>query len=134
MRKIEHIGIAVQDIEASNKVFTKIFGIESYKSESVESESVVTSFFLVGESKIELVAATNQDSPIAKYLTKNREGMHHIAFDVEDIKAEMKRLQSEGIRTLNNQPKQGADNKLICFLHPKDTNGVLIELCQEIGQ
>ena len=133
MRKIEHIGIAVQDIEASNKVFTKIFGKESYKSESVESESVVTSFFLVGESKIELVAATNQDSPIAKYLTKNREGMHHIAFDVEDIKAEMKRLQSEGIRTLNDQPKQGADNKLICFLHPKDTNGVLIELCQEIG-
>ena len=133
MRKIEHIGIAVQDIEASNKVFTKIFGIESYKSESVESESVVTSFFLVGDSKIELVAATNQKSPIAKYLIKNREGMHHIAFDVADIKAEMKRLQSEGIRTLNDQPKQGADNKLICFLHPKDTNGVLIELCQEIG-
>jgi len=133
MRKIEHIGIAVHDIEASNKVFTKIFGKESYKSESVESESVITSFFQVGESKIELVAATNQDSPIAKYLAKNREGMHHIAFDVVDIKAEMKRLQSEGIRTLNDQPKQGADNKLICFLHPKDTNGVLIELCQEIG-
>ena len=134
MRKIEHIGIAVHDIEASNKVFTKIFGKESYKSESVETESVITSFFQVGESKIELVAATNQDSPIAKYLTKNREGMHHIAFDVQDIKAEMKRLQSEGIRTLNDQPKQGADNKLICFLHPKDTNGVLIELCQEIGR
>jgi len=134
MRKIEHIGIAVHDIEASNKVFTKIFGKESYKSESVETESVITSFFQVGESKIELVAATNQNSPIAKYLTKNREGMHHIAFDVQDIKAEMKRLQSEGIRTLNDQPKQGADNKLICFLHPKDTNGVLIELCQEIGQ
>jgi len=133
MRKIEHIGIAVHDIEASNKVFTKIFGKESYKSESVESESVITSFFQVGESKIELVAATNQDSPIAKYLAKNREGMHHIAFDVADIKAEMKRLESEGIRTLNDQPKQGADNKLICFLHPKDTNGVLIELCQEIG-
>ena len=133
MRKIEHIGIAVQDIEASNKVFTKIFGKKSYKSESVESESVITSFFQVGESKIELVAATNQDSPLAKYLTKNREGMHHIAFDVADIKAEMKRLQSEGIRTLNDQPKKGADNKLICFLHPKDTNGVLIELCQEIG-
>ena len=132
MRKIEHIGIAVHDIEASNKVFTKIFGKESYKSESVETESVITSFFQVGESKIELVAATNQNSPIAKYLTKNREGMHHIAFDVQDIKAEMKRLQSEGIRTLNDQPKQGADNKLICFLHPKDTNGVLIELCQEI--
>ena len=133
MRKIEHIGIAVQDIEASNKVFTKIFGKESYKSESVVSESVITSFFQVGESKIELVAATNQNSPIAKYLANNREGMHHIAFDVADIKAEMKRLQSEGIRTLNDQPKKGADNKLICFLHPKDTNGVLIELCQEIG-
>ena len=134
MRKIEHIGIAVHDIEASNKVFTKIFGKESYKSESVETESVITSFFKVGESKIELVAATNQNSPIAKYFTKNREGMHHIAFDVVDIKSEMKRLQSEGIRTLNDQPKQGADNKLICFLHPKDTNGVLIELCQEIGR
>ena len=133
MRKIEHIGIAVHDIEASNKVFTKIFGKESCKSESVESESVVTSFFQVGESKIELVAATNQDSPIAKYLAKNREGIHHIAFDVEDINAEIKRLQSLGIRTLTDQPKQGADNKLICFLHPKDTNGVLIELCQEIG-
>ena len=133
MRKIEHIGIAVNDIEASNKVFTKIFGKKSYKSESVQSESVITSFFQVGESKIELVAATNQDSPIAKYLAKNREGMHHIAFDVVDIKSEMKRLQSEGIRTLNDQPKKGADNKLICFLHPKDTNGVLIELCQEIG-
>ena len=132
MRNIEHIGIAVHDIEASNKVFTKIFGKESYKSESVQSESVITSFFQVGESKIELVAATNQDSPIAKYLAKNREGMHHIAFDVVDIKSEMKRLQSLGIRTLNDQPKQGADNKLICFLHPKDTNGVLIELCQEI--
>jgi methylmalonyl-CoA/ethylmalonyl-CoA epimerase len=133
MRNIEHIGIAVHDIEASNKVFTKIFGKESYKSESVQSESVITSFFQVGESKIELVAATNEHSPIAKYLAKNREGMHHIAFDVVDIKSEMKRLQSLGIRTLNDQPKQGADNKLICFLHPKDTNGVLIELCQEIG-
>ena len=132
MRKIEHIGIAVKDIQASNKVFAKIFGKESYKSESVESESVITSFFQVGESKIELVTATNHDSPIAKYFTKNREGMHHIAFDVADIKAEIKRLQSEGIRTLNDLPKQGADNKLICFLNPKDTNGVLIELCQEI--
>ena len=133
VRKIEHIGIAVDDIEASNKLFAKIFGKENFKSESVESESVITSFFQVGESKIELVAATNQNSPIAKYLDKNKEGMHHIAFDVQDIKAEMKRLQSEGIRTLNDQPKKGADNKLICFLHPKDTNGVLIELCQEIG-
>jgi len=133
MRKIEHIGIAVQNLEASNELFTKIFGKESYKSESVESESVITSFFQVGESKIELVTATNQNSPIAKYLDKNRQGMHHIAFDVEDIKAEMKRLKAEGIRTLSDLPNQGADNKLICFLHPKDTNGVLIELCQEIA-
>ena len=132
MRKIEHIGIAVQDIEASNKVFTKIFGKESYKSESVVSESVITSFFQIGVSKIELVASTSQEGPISKYLTKNREGIHHIAFEVADIKAEMRRLQSEGIRILNEQPKQGADNKLICFLHPNDTNGVLIELCQEI--
>ena len=132
VKKIEHIGIAVKDIEASNKVFVKIFGKESYKSESVESESVITSFFQVGESKIELVAATDLSSSIAKYLDKNREGMHHIAFDVADIEAEMKRLKSEGIRTLNDKPNQGADNKLICFLHPKDTNGVLIELCQEI--
>ncbi len=132
MKKIEHIGIAVKDIEASNKVFIKIFGKESYKSESVESESVMTSFFQVGESKIELVAATNLTSSIAKYLEKNTDGMHHIAFEVDDIKVEMKRLESEGIRTLNDQPKKGADNKLICFLHPKDTNGVLIELCQEI--
>ena len=132
MRKIEHIGIAVKDIEASNKVFSKIFGKESYKSEIIDSEAVVTSFFQVGENKFELVSATNSDSPIAKYLDKNREGMHHIAFDVEDIEKEMIRLQNEGIRILNDKPKQGADNKLICFLHPKDTNGVLIELCQQI--
>lgn len=132
MRKIEHIGIAVNDIEASNKVFSKIFGKESYKSEVVKSESVITSFFQVGETKVELVSATSHHSPIAKYLSKNKEGMHHISFDVLDIKAEIKRLQSEGIRTLNDNPKKGADNKLICFLHPKDTNGVLIELCQEI--
>jgi methylmalonyl-CoA/ethylmalonyl-CoA epimerase len=132
MRKIEHIGIAVQDIEESNKVFAKIFGKDHYKSEEVGSEGVTTSFFQVGESKIELVAATNEESPIAKYLAKNREGMHHVAFDVEDIEKEMKRLQNEGIRALSDKPKKGADNKLICFLHPKDTNGVLIELCQEI--
>jgi len=132
MRKIEHIGIAVKDIEASNKVFSKIFGKNNYKSEAVVSEGVVTSFFQVGENKIELVAASNEDSPIAKYLSKNREGMHHIAFDVQDIEKEMERLQNEGIRTLSDAPKKGADNKLICFLRPKDTNGVLIELCQEI--
>ena len=132
MKKIEHIGIAVQDIEASNKVFAKIFGKENYKSEIVASEGVVTSFFQVGENKLELVSATKLDSPIAKYLEKNREGMHHISFEVEDIVREMARLKAEGIRLLNDTPKKGADNKIICFLHPKDTNGVLIELCQEI--
>jgi len=132
MQKIEHIGIAVTDIDASNKVFEKVFGKENYKSEKVESEGVVTSFFQIGENKIELVAATNSDSPISKFLLKNREGMHHIAFAVDNIQAEMERLKNEGITLLNDAPKKGADNKLICFLHPKDTNGVLIELCQEI--
>lgn len=132
MQKIEHIGIAVTDIDASNKVFEKVFGKENYKSEKVESEGVVTSFFQIGENKIELVAATNSDSPISKFLLKNREGMHHIAFAVDNIQAEMERLKKEGITLLNDAPKKGADNKLICFLHPKDTNGVLIELCQEI--
>ena len=132
MQKIEHIGIAVDDIDKSNALFAKIFGKENYKSEIVESEGVLTSFFQIGDSKIELVAATNSESPIAKYLSKNRTGMHHIAFAVDDIKKEMMRLKSEGIRLLNENPKQGADNKLICFLHPKDTNGVLIEFCQEI--
>jgi methylmalonyl-CoA/ethylmalonyl-CoA epimerase len=132
MRKIDHIGIAVKDIEVSNKVFATIFGKENYKAEKVESEGVATSFFQIGESKIELVSAINSDSSIAKYLEKKREGMHHIAFDVEDIEKEMARLKNEGIRSLNDFPKKGADNKLICFLHPKDTNGVLIELCQEI--
>jgi methylmalonyl-CoA/ethylmalonyl-CoA epimerase len=134
MKRIEHIGIAVSDIENSNKVFEKIFGKENFKEEKVEYEGVMTSFFQIGENKIELVAATNTDSPISKYLEKNREGMHHIAFDVEDIEKEMDRLKKEGIRLLNDTPKKGADNKLICFLHPKDTNGVLIELCQEIKQ
>ena len=132
MQKIEHIGIAVDDIDKSNALFSKIFGKENFKSEVVESEGLVTSFFKIGDSKIELVAATNSESPIAKYLVKNRAGMHHIAFDVDDIVKEMMRLKSEGIRLLNEIPKKGADNKLICFLHPKDTNGVLIELCQEI--
>ena len=132
MQKIEHIGIAVTDIDASNKVFEKVFGKENYKSEKIESEGVITSFFQIGENKIELVAATNSDSPISKFLLKNREGMHHIAFAVDNIQAEMERLKKEGITLLNDAPKKGADNKLICFLHPKDTNGVLIELCQEI--
>ena len=132
MKKIEHIGIAVTDINKSNELFSKIFGKENYKSEIVESEGVITSFFQIGENKIELVEAKNPDSPISKYLQKNREGMHHIAFEVEDIEKEMERLKKEGIRLINDAPKKGADNKLICFLHPKDTNGVLIELCQEI--
>ena len=132
MKKIEHIGIAVTDINKSNELFSKIFGKENYKSEIVESEGVTTSFFQIGESKIELVSAKNPDSPISKYLQKNREGMHHIAFEVEDIEKEIERLKKEGIRLINDSPKKGADNKLICFLHPKDTNGVLIELCQEI--
>ncbi len=132
MQKIEHIGIAVTDIDASNKVFEKVFGKENYKSEKIESEGVITSFFEIGENKIELVAATNPDSPISKFLSNNREGMHHIAFAVDNIQAEMERLKNEGITLLNDAPKKGADNKLICFLHPKDTNGVLIELCQEI--
>ena len=132
MKKIEHIGIAVQDIESSRKLFAKIFGKDSYKSERVESEGVITSFFQIGESKIELVAATKEKSVISKYLEKWGEGMHHVAFAVEDIEQEMKRLKNEGIRLLNESPKAGADNKMICFLHPKDTNGVLIELCQEI--
>ena len=132
MQKIEHIGIAVTDIDASNKVFEKVFGKENYKSEKIESEGVITSFFQIGENKIELVAATNSDSPISKFLLKNREGMHHIAFAVDNIQGEMERLKNEGITLLNDAPKKGADNKLICFLHPKDTNGVLIELCQEI--
>ena len=133
MKKIEHIAIAVKDIEASNKLFTKIFGQGPLKCENVKSESVKTSFFQNGETKIELVAASSKDSSISKYLSKNREGMHHIAFLVEDIFREMERLKKEGIRILNDIPKKGADNKLICFLHPKDTNSVLIELCQEIG-
>ena len=132
MKKIEHIGIAVTDINKSNELFSKIFEKENYKSEIVESEGVITSFFQIGENKIELVEAINTDSPISKYLQKNREGMHHIAFEVEDIVKEIARLKGEGIRLLTDTPKKGADNKIICFLHPKDTNGVLIELCQEI--
>jgi methylmalonyl-CoA/ethylmalonyl-CoA epimerase len=132
MKRIEHIGIAVSDIETSNEIFKKIFGEDNFKEEIVDSEGVITSFFQIGENKIELVAAINTESPISKYLDKNREGMHHIAFDVEDIEKEMVRLKQEGIRLLNDTPKKGADNKLICFLHPKDTNEVLIELCQEI--
>jgi methylmalonyl-CoA/ethylmalonyl-CoA epimerase len=132
MLKIEHLGIAVKDLEQSNELFQKLFGKTPYKLEKVESEGVSTSFFMMGDSKIELLEATNTDSPIAKFIEKKGEGIHHIAFEVEDIYTEMKRLQAEGFTLLSEQPKKGADNKLICFLHPKGTNGVLIELCQEI--
>ncbi len=132
MRKIEHIGIAVKNLEISNPIFEKLFGAPPYKSEEVASEGVKTSFFLNGPNKIELLEATNPESPIAKFIEKKGEGIHHIAFDVEDIHAEIKRLQSEGFIVLNEIPKKGADNKLVAFLHPKSTNGVLIELCQEI--
>jgi methylmalonyl-CoA/ethylmalonyl-CoA epimerase len=131
MKKIEHIGIAVRSLEVSDKVFAKIFNKEPYKKEVVESEGVSTSFFMTGENKIELLEATNPDSPIAKFIEKKGEGIHHIAFDVDDIVAEMKRLEAEGFVLLNKEPKPGADNKLVCFLHPKGTNGVLIELCEE---
>ncbi len=134
MKKIEHIGIAVKDIDTSNAIFEKIFKKTPYKLEKVESEGVITSFFEIGNNKIELVAVTNKESPIFNFLEKRGEGIHHIAFAVEDIVKEMKRLKKEGIRLLNELPREGADNKLICFLHPKDTNGVLIELCQEIKQ
>ena len=134
MRKIEHIGIAVKDLEVSNTLFEKLFGAPAYKSEVVESEGVTTSFFLNGPNKIELLAAINPESPIAKFIEKKGEGIHHIAFDVEDIVSEIARLQKEGFVVLNETPKKGADNKLVAFLHPKSTNGVLIELCQEIPQ
>ncbi|MES2836268.1 MAG: methylmalonyl-CoA epimerase [Bacteroidota bacterium] len=132
MRKVEHIGIAVKNLERSNITFSKLFGRAPYKTEVVESEGVSTSFFMMGDSKIELLEATNPDSAIAKFIDKKGEGIHHIAYDVEDIYAEMKRLEDEGFELINKEPKKGADNKLVCFLHPKSTNGVLIELCQEI--
>jgi methylmalonyl-CoA/ethylmalonyl-CoA epimerase len=134
MRKIEHIGIAVKDLKESNQLFEKLFGKAPYKEEEVASEGVKTSFFMNGPNKIELLEATNENSPIAKFLEKKGEGIHHIAFDVEDIEKEMIRLQKEGFVLINDKPKKGADNKLVVFLHPKTTNGVLIELCQEIQE
>ena len=132
MRKIEHIGIAVKSLEVSNVLFEKLFGQPPYKEEEVASEGVKTSFFMNGPNKIELLEATNPDSPIAKFLEKKGEGIHHIAFDVNDINEEVIRLKNEGFVILNEIPKKGADNKLVVFLHPKGTNDVLIELCQEI--
>ena len=131
MNKIEHLGIAVKDLEASIKVYEALLNTTCYKKEGVASEGVMTAFFKTGENKIELLEASNPDSAIAKFIEKRGEGIHHIAFDVDDIHAEMKRLSEAGFTLLNAEPKEGADNKLICFVHPKNTNGVLIELCQE---
>ncbi|WP_133537998.1 methylmalonyl-CoA epimerase [Tenacibaculum caenipelagi] len=134
MNKIEHIGIAVKDLEKSNALFASLFGEAHYKIEEVASEGVKTSFFKSGPNKIELLEASNPNSPIAKFIEKKGEGIHHIAFAVDNIKEEIKRLQNEGFIVLNETPKKGADNKLVAFLHPKTTNGVLIELCQEIEE
>lgn len=132
MKKIEHIGIAVKDLDFSCDLYEKLLNTACYKKEAVLSEGVNTAFFQVGVNKIELLAASTPESPIAKFLEKKGEGIHHIAFDVEDILAEMERLKNDGFVLLNDQPKLGADHKLVCFLHPKGTNGVLVELCQEI--
>lgn len=131
MKNIEHIGIAVKDMEISKDLFSKLLNVAPYKTEEVASEGVETVFFRTGETKIELLAATSENSPIAKFLEKKGEGIHHIAFEVADIDAEIKRLTAEGFQLINDQPKNGADNKRIAFLHPKSTNGVLIEICQE---
>lgn len=130
--KVEHIGIAVKNIEEAERRYSSILGVEPYKREEVESEGVITSFFLTGINKIELLQATKPESAIAKFIEKKGEGIHHIAFDVEDIYAEMERLRLEGYTLLNAEPKRGADNKMICFLHPKDAHGMLTELCMEI--
>ena len=129
--QIEHLGIAVKDIEAGNVLYTKLLGVPPYKQEIVQSEGVRTSFFKAGPNKIELLEATSPDSPIAKFIEKRGEGIHHVAYAVSDIAAEMDRLKSEGFRLLNEVPKEGADSKWVCFLHPKDAGGTLIELCQE---
>ncbi len=134
MKKIEHLGIAVKNMEDSNALFEKLLGVAPYKQEEVASEGVMTSFFQNGPNKIELLAATETDGPIAKFLEKKGEGIHHVAFEVEDIVAEMERLKKEGFTLLNEKPKKGADNKLVAFVHPKTANGVLVELCQEIKE
>lgn len=132
MNKIEHIGIAVKNLEASNELFARLLGTNHYKIEEVLSEGVTTSFFKAGPNKIELLEATNSNSPIAEFIEKKGEGIHHIAFAVTDIYSEINRLKSEGFIVLNDSPKKGADNKLVVFLHPKSSNGVLVELCQDI--
>ena len=132
MKHLDHIGIAVKDLQSSVKLFEKIMNTNCYKTETVGSEQVNTAFLQSGETKIELLQSTNEDGVIARFIEKKGEGFHHIAFEVDDINTEMKRLQEEGFVLLNEAPKAGADNKLVCFLHPKGTNGVLIELCQSI--
>lgn len=129
--KLEHIGIAVKSLGFSDELFAKLLGKESYKQESVEREGVVTSFYSAGESKIELLEASKEESPIAKFISKKGEGIHHLAFGVENIYAEIERLKNEGFEFISEEPKEGADNKIVIFLHPKSTNGVLVELCQE---
>lgn len=131
MKKVEHIGIAVKSFASSVPLFEKLLNTDCYKTELVESENVNTAFFRTGETKIELLESTDPNGVIAKFIEKKGEGIHHIAFDVEDIHAEMKRLKEEGFLLLSETPKQGADNKLVCFLHPKSTGGILIELCME---
>jgi methylmalonyl-CoA/ethylmalonyl-CoA epimerase len=134
MLKIEHIGIAVKDFSKAIPLYEKLLGAPCYKTEAVASESVNTAFFRQGESKVELLESTDPDGVIARFIEKKGEGIHHIAFEVADIHAEMARLRQEGFTLLNETPKNGADNKLVCFVHPKDTGGVLVELCQERGE
>lgn len=133
MKKLEHIGIAVKDLEASNRLFERLLGTASYKTEVVEREGVRTSFFKVGDVKIELLEATRPDSPIAKFIEKKGEGIHHLAFEVEGITGKMNSLGADGFQLLHTAPQAGADNKQIAFLHPKSTNGVLVELCEEVS-
>lgn len=132
MSKIEHLGIAVRDLDAAEKIFEDVLGTSSYKREEVESESVITSFFKVGESKVELLQATDESSAISKFIEKRGEGLHHVAFDVVDIEAEIERLMDKGYRMIHESPKEGADGKIIAFMHPKSSNGVLVELCQDL--
>ncbi len=134
MNKVEHIGIAVVDFKAARTLYEKLLNTKVYKIEEVDSESVRTAFLQSGPNKIELLEALSDDSPIAKFIAKKGEGIHHIAFEVEDIKAEMARLKSEGFILLNDEPKLGADNKLVCFVHPKSAGGVLVELCENRNQ
>ncbi|WP_144282077.1 methylmalonyl-CoA epimerase [Chryseobacterium echinoideorum] len=129
--KLEHIGIAVKSLGVSDELFARLLGKESYKKETVEREGVITSFYETGESKIELLEASKEESPISKFIDKKGEGIHHLAFGVENIAEEIKRLKKEGFQFISEEPKEGADNKLVVFLHPKSTNGVLVELCQE---